>query len=136
MSQSLATQYAAYTHVIDTGFDTILATVAAVLVFFGMPAMDMVLGTDSRTPDQVFSALHQLHMCIAIDVHTQAYYGNPAVDIKPAHLQPRQHEKWGSKICDEEAVIATATGCMQGGGRERALENQCHAQDRSLQDSL
>lgn len=53
MSQSLATQYAAYTHVIDTGFDTILATVAAVLVFFGMPAMDMVLGTDSRTPDQV-----------------------------------------------------------------------------------
>lgn len=54
MSQSLSLQYALHSHLVDTAFDTALSSVAALLVFFGMPAMDMILGTDSRTPAQVF----------------------------------------------------------------------------------
>lgn len=53
MSQSLSMQYALHSRLIDTAFDTALATVAALLVFLGLPAMDMILGTDSRTPAQV-----------------------------------------------------------------------------------
>ena len=53
MSQSLSMQYALHSRLIDTAFDTALATVAALLVFFGLPAMDMILGIDSRTPAQV-----------------------------------------------------------------------------------
>ena len=57
MSQSLSAQYAQHTELINTGLDTALASVAAVLVFFGLPAMDMILGTDSRTPAQVTTTI-------------------------------------------------------------------------------
>ena len=60
MSQSLSMQYALHTNLIDTAFDTALATVAALLVFFGLPAMDMILGIDSRTPAQVLVKIHLL----------------------------------------------------------------------------
>ena len=53
MAQSLGTQYSLYAQVFDTGFDTLLASMSALLVFFGLPAMDMILGIDSRTPAQV-----------------------------------------------------------------------------------
>lgn len=55
MSQSLSLQYEQHLQLVNTGFDTALAALAALLVFFGMPAMDMILGTDSRTAAQASS---------------------------------------------------------------------------------
>lgn len=56
MAQSLRAEYDLYTDFFNTGFDTALACISALLVFFGLPAMDMILGADSRTPAQ--ASLH------------------------------------------------------------------------------
>jgi len=53
MAQTLSTQYAKHTALADTALDTLLATLAALLVFVGMPALDLILGEDPKTPAQV-----------------------------------------------------------------------------------
>jgi len=55
MAQTLSTQYAKHTALADTALDTLLATLAALLVFVGMPALDLILGEDPKTPAQVHS---------------------------------------------------------------------------------
>jgi hypothetical protein len=53
MAQTLSAQYTKHMVLADTALDTLLATAAALLVFLGLPAMDLVLGQDPKTPAQV-----------------------------------------------------------------------------------
>ena len=53
MSHFLSDQYAQHTFLADMAFDTLLSTLAALLVFVGMPFLDLVLGMDPKEPAQV-----------------------------------------------------------------------------------
>jgi len=53
MAQTLSAQYTKHLVLADTAFDTLLATLAALLIFLGLPAMDLVLGQDPKNPAQV-----------------------------------------------------------------------------------
>ena len=57
MSHFLSDQYAQHTFLADTAFDILLSTLAALLVFVGMPFLDLVLGMDPKEPAQVHASM-------------------------------------------------------------------------------
>lgn len=53
MAQTLSALYTEEPGLCNIAFHTLLSTLCALLVFIGAPALDLLLGSDPKTPDQV-----------------------------------------------------------------------------------
>lgn len=70
MAQTLQDFYAQNAGLLDVGFDSILACLSTLMIFLGLPAMDLILGLDPKQPSQVAAPFRlSLKACKQLAMH-------------------------------------------------------------------